>query len=195
MPKYRKIYTGLLTFLAISIVLYGIILTPTYDDPFTLILLLFVAIGAHTTTTNFVSGNMNISVGGAISFAAIGLYDPIVAGMVAALSEFGIWLIKVRSGNHEWRAEFERLGANAGMQAISVSLAGLAYIGTSLLLNPETILGKTVPWMVAGVIGDQVNFWLLAVIIYMVHGIKPSNIWRENRWAVPMKNCCSTCCR
>ena len=186
MLKLRKIYTSVLTLLGILIVLYGITLIPTYDDPFTLFLLLFVAIGVHTTTTNFVDGKMEISVGSAISFAAIGLYDPIAAGMLAALSELGIWLIKTPPNELGRREKLERLGANTGMQAISVTIAGLAFVGVSLLLNPESFLGKTVPWLVGGIVADQINFWLLAVIIYMAHGVKPVDIWRANRWAVPM---------
>ena len=186
MLKLRKIYTGLLTFIGIVIVLIGIVLIPTYDDPYTFLMLLFVTIGAHMTTTNFVGGKTDVSVAGAMSFAAIGLYDPYVAGMIAALSVLGIWLIKIRSSKHEWREGLERLGANAGMQAISTVLAGFVFVATSSLLNPETIFGITIPWLIAGIVGDQVNFWLLAIIIFMAHGIKPSVMWRENRWAIPM---------
>ena len=40
--------------------------------------------------------------------------------------------------------------------------------------------------MVGAIVGDQVNLWLLIVIIYLVHGTKPMQVWRENRWAIPI---------
>ena len=186
MLKLRKIYTGLLTFIGIIIVLLGIGSIPNFDDPFTLILLLFVAIGAHTTTTRFAGGNMSISVGGAISFAAVGLYSPLVGGMIAGLSELGIWLINSRSKKFVWKDELERVGANSGLQAISILVAGYAYVGTTILLNGDTFLGRTVPWFIGGIVGDQVNFWLLAVILYLASGVTPVQMWNINHWAIPM---------
>lgn len=41
-------------------------------------------------------------------------------------------------------------------------------------------------WFVGAIIGDQVNFWLLSVIIYLANGVRPKEVWRENRWAIPM---------
>ncbi len=186
MLKLRRIYTSLLTIIGIVIVLYGVSLIPAYNDPYTFLLLLIVTIGVHTTTTNFVGGKTNVTVGGAVSFAAIGLYDPYIAGAIASLSVVGIWLLNIRSKGPDWKGEFERLGANSGMQAISTLMAGLAFVGTSILLKSDTIFGQTIPWFVAGIVADQVNFWLLAIIIYMAHGIKPIEMWRQNRWAIPM---------
>jgi signal transduction histidine kinase len=186
MLKLRKVYTGLLTLAAVVVVLWGLFLIPTYDDPITLVLLLVVAISAHTTTTILVGGRINISVGSAISFAAVGLFDPVAGAMVATLAEVGIWLINVYSGQRIWRSELERLGANAGMQAVSILLGGGAYALFVNWLGAGTVLGLIVPWLIGALVSDQVNFWLLAMIIYMAHGIHPMEMWRDTRWAVPM---------
>ncbi len=186
MLKLRKIYTGLLALAGLVIVLWGVILIPTYEDSLTLVLLLVVAIGAHTTTTILVGGRVNISVGSAISFAAVGLFSPVAGAMVAALAEVGIWLINVYSGQRIWWSELERLGANGGMQAISILVGGLAFTLFENWLGPGTFMGLTAPWVIGAIVSDQVNFWLLTVIIYMAHSIHPMEMWRDTRWAVPM---------
>lgn len=47
-------------------------------------------------------------------------------------------------------------------------------------------MGLTAPWVIGAIVSDQVNFWLLTVIIYMAHSIHPMEMWRDTRWAVPM---------
>src|SRR5262245_41639778 len=141
MLKLRKAYTGFLALMGVLIVLWGLFLIPTYESPVTLVLLLAVAIGATTTTTILVGGRINVSVGSAISFAAVGLFDPVAGAMVATLSEVGIWLINVYSGQRIWRSELERLGANAGMQAVSILIGGVAYTLFVNWLGADTILG------------------------------------------------------
>lgn len=186
MIKLQKVYSGFLTLLGIGIALWGIILFPTLEDQVTLILILLIAIAAQSTVTYMVGGRLSISVSGGITFATVGLYGPVIGGAVAAISEIGFWLIKMRSGQHLWKAELERLGVNAGMQAISIFLAGVAYTVVGDLWGTETFISRIFPWFVGAVVGDQVNFWLLALIIYLAHGIKPLEMWRDNRWAIPM---------
>ncbi|MCP4362481.1 MAG: hypothetical protein GY796_31130 [Chloroflexi bacterium] len=151
-----------------------------------MILLLIIAIAAQSTMTYMVGGRFGVSVSGGMSYATVGLYGPVVGGTVAAIAEIGLWIVNLRSGQRVWSAEIERLGVNAGMQAISILLAGIAYTVVGDWMGTETILGRTLPWLLGAVVGDQVNFWLLALIIYMVHNIKPLGMWVENRWASPM---------
>ncbi len=186
MLKLRNIYSGLLTLIGVVIVLWGAWLFWYEDNKVTLLLLLLIAIGAQSTMTYMVGGRFGVSVSGAMSYAVVGLYGPVIGGAVGAVAEIGLWVVNLRSGQRVWRAELERLGVNAGMQAISISLAGLAFFVANSLLGGDTILARTIPWLVGAIIGDQVNFWLLALIIFLAHGIKPLEMWRDNRWAVPM---------
>lgn len=186
MLKLRKLYSGFLTFTGIAILIWGLIQFLTIEDKLTLVLLLLIAIAAQSTMTYMVGGRFGVSVSGAMSFATVGLYGPVLGGTVAAIAEIGLWAINLRAGQRVWRAELERLGVNVGMQAISILLAGAAYVVTGDLLGQETLLGRIVPWLIGAIVGDQVNFWLLAIIIFMAHGIKPLDMWRDSRWAIPM---------
>lgn len=186
MLKLQKIYSGFLTLSAILIALWGLLLFPTVDNQLTLILILLIAIAAQSTVTYMVGGHLSISVSGGMTFATVGLYGPIIGGAVASIAEIGLWAVKMRSGQRMWKVELERLGANAGMQAISILLAGIAYTITRDALGSDSLAGQVLPWIVGAIVGDQVNFWLLAVIIYLVHNIKPLEMWRDNRWAIPM---------
>lgn len=190
MLKLRNIYSGFLTLIGIAIVVQGLLIFPTLEDQVTLVLLLLIAIGAQSTMTYMVGGRFTVSVSGAMSYATVGLYGPVMGGAVAAVAEIGLWAVNLRTGQRVWRAELERLGVNAGMQAISISLAGAAYLvstqGLDAVFGSFTAVTLTLPWVVGAIVGDQVNFWLLAVIINLAHGIKPMEMWKDNRWAIPM---------
>lgn len=189
MLKLRNIYSGFLTLIGIVIVGQGVLIFPSLEDQLTLVLLLFIAIGAQSTMTYMVGGRFTVSVSGAMSYATVGLYGPVMGGAVAAVAEIGLWAVNLRTGQRIWRAELERLGVNAGMQAISILLAGIAYLVTTQWLEGVgmfTAVTLTLPWVVGAIVGDQVNFWLLAVIINLAHGIKPLEMWQDNRWAIPM---------
>lgn len=184
--KLRRIYSSLLAIVGLVIVLLGIFRFPAYNDPVILLLLLFFAIAVQSTMTPLIVENVGVSVSGAFSFAAVGLYDPVAGAMIAGIAEFGLWLISLRTRNRGWKLEIERLGVNVGIHTTSILVGGITLVAMRNLLGADTFLGKTIPWLVGAIITDQVNFWLLAMIIYLANGVKPIDIWRQNRWAVPM---------
>lgn len=65
-------------------------------------------------------------------------------------------------------------------------LAGIVLQWTMSLFVTDSLPGQILPWLVGAIVGDQVNLWLLIVIIYLMHGTKPMQAWRENRWAIPI---------
>lgn len=186
MFKLRNLYSSFLIIAGIAIVLWGLFLFPMVEQQITLILLLLIAIAAQSTMTYMVGGRFTVSVSGAMSYAAVGLYGPVIGGAVAAIAEIGLWVVSLRTGQRAWKAELERLGVNAGMQAISILLAGTAYVFVGEVLGTQTIGARILPWLIGAIVGDQVNFWLLALVIFMAHGIKPLEMWQDNRWAIPM---------
>ena len=186
MIQHRKLYSAILSLAGLFIVIGGISQIPLYEDPFTLFLLLFFAIGVQSTMTSMVRSEVSISVSGAISFAAIGLYNPLIGGMVAGIAELGLWIISIRPDQRNWRHEFERLGVNAGIHTLSILIGGLVYIATKNAFSQQNLLTQTLPWIIGALVADQVNFWLLSIIIYLANGIKPLQMWKENRWAIPM---------
>ncbi|MCP4419401.1 MAG: HAMP domain-containing histidine kinase [Chloroflexi bacterium] len=182
----RQLYSAILSLAGFVIILVGLFSFSTYENPSILLLLLFFAIATQSTMTYLVGGNVSVSVSGAISFAVVGLYGPVAAGMAAAIAELGLWLLSLRRENRDWPHELERLGVNVGIHGVSIFVAGAAFVLLRRALGSDTFVIDTIPWFVGAIIGDQVNFWLLSIIIYLANGVRPLEVWRENRWAIPM---------
>ncbi|MEZ4593998.1 MAG: hypothetical protein R3D55_23080, partial [Chloroflexota bacterium] len=186
LPNRRQIYSGFLSLAGLVIIILGLLLFPEYENPSILLLLLFFAIATQSTMTYLVGGNVSVSVSGAISFAVVGLYGPVAAGMAAAIAELGLWLLSLRPKDRNWSHELERLGVNGGIHGISILIAGLVFVWLRQLLGTGSFVMEAIPWFVGAIIGDQVNFWLLSIIIYLANGVRPKEVFRENRWAIPM---------
>ena len=182
----RQLYSAILSLSGLVIVILGLLSFPEYENPSILLLLLFFAIATQSTMTYLVGGNVSVSVSGAISFAVVGLYGPVAAGMAAAIAELGLWLLSLRPENRDWHHELERLGVNSGIHGISILVAGIIFVLLRQALGNGSFVIEAIPWFVGAVIGDQVNFWLLSIIIYLANGVRPKEVWRENRWAIPM---------
>lgn len=182
----RTIYSSILSVVGLILAAIGGFQIPTYDQPGTFLLLLILAIATQSTMTYLVGGSAIVSVSTAISFATVPLYGPFAAALVAAVAEFGLWVISIRSEALDWKKEIERLGVNIGMNTIAVVSAGLGFTITVNWLGSNTFLGQTIPWIVGAAFGDQVNLWLLAVIIFLVNGVSPYQVWKENKWAIPI---------
>ncbi|MAT96223.1 MAG: hypothetical protein CL608_03695 [Anaerolineaceae bacterium] len=182
----RQVYSAVLSLAGLVIVLLGLLSFPEYENPSILLLLLFFAIATQSTMTYLVGGNVSVSVSGAISFAIVGLYGPVAAGMAAAIAELGLWLLSLRPNNRDWNHEVERLGVNGGIHGVSIFLAGLVFVWLRNRLGTDSFVIEGVPWVIGAIVGDQVNFWLLSIIIYLANGVRPKEVWRENRWAIPM---------
>ncbi len=188
MINKRQIYSFILSLIAICIVTAGLFRLPGYNDSFTILLLLFFAIMTQSTMTYMVGGTVSVSVSDAISFSTVLLYDPIIGAAIAAIAELGLWLISIRRDTEKrvWKQNFERLGVNAGLHSISILVGGSTLFFLNNLLGTNTLLGIIIALITGGIVADQVNFWLLSVIVYLANGIKPLVMWKENRWAIPM---------
>jgi signal transduction histidine kinase len=184
--KMRSTYSGALSLLGIFFVGWGLTQLPTYSPLLTYILLVFLALLTQITMIYLVGGTAIVSVSTAISFAVVPLYGPVAAALVAAVAEIGLWVISIRVDRPPWRQAAERLGVNVGMNTTAIFLAGATYQLTANWLGTDTFAGQVIPWIVGALVGDQVNLWLLSIIIYLAHGVKPVSVWLDNRWAVPI---------
>jgi signal transduction histidine kinase len=186
MTHLRNTYSAVISIAGLVLVLWGLAQFATHEQPFLLVLLLLLAILTQSTMTYMVGGIVSVSVSSAISFAAIPLFGPVAAALVAAAGEFGLWIISIRIDRPDWKRAAERLGVNVGMNAIAMFLAGSAFALVASLFAEGTFSHLVIPWIVGAIVGDQVNLWLLSIIIYLAHGVNPIAVWLENRWAVPM---------
>ncbi|MEM7331719.1 MAG: HAMP domain-containing sensor histidine kinase [Chloroflexota bacterium] len=190
MKNLRSAYSLFISIMGIVLIGLGLFQIGQENPPLTFFLLVGLGVLSQITMTSFVEGNAGVSVSSAISLTTASLYGPQLAALVAAAAEIGLWLMqnydKWRNPEQNWRQEGEKLGVNIGMNAIAAVLAGIALQYLTTFFNGNVLLSNTVPWIVGAVVGDQVNLWLLIVIIYLVHGAKPLHVWRENRWAIPI---------
>lgn len=189
MNSVRQAYTTGLGLIGIILVLLGI-RQVGLDPSLTFFLLVALGVLSQVTMTAFVQGDAGVSVSSAVSLTAAYLFGPLPAALVAASAELGLWLMrnggKLRDPKQNWHQQFERLGVNIGMNAIAAMVAGVTLLQVGAWLPQTEIWGQAIPWIAAAVIGDQVNLWLLIIVIYLVTGAKPLRVWRDNRWAIPI---------
>ncbi len=193
MKKSRKPYfpyLALVSAAGMALIIWSIIQTPSYDPLLYFFLLLALAIvGQAVTTSASISEKAGITyqITPAIALAAIPFFGPSAAILIDAIAALSLWVIKSPEKG-TWKKSRSQLAFNTGMNAVAMYAAGLAFVAVQTWLGAETAAGATIPWLVAAIVNDQVNLWLLVGIIYLQHGRKhsPIAIWKQNLWAVPI---------
>ncbi|MCI0397652.1 MAG: HAMP domain-containing histidine kinase [Chloroflexi bacterium] len=178
-----KAYFLAVSVLGISLVLWGISQIPTSPQPLTLLLLVLLAAAAESTATITLQG-IDFSVSTVVSLAAAGLYGPSAATVVVAGSQLALW--RLMPDKPGWRVGLRRLAFNLGMQSLVMFLAGAVFAQVTEWLAASPILGQTIPWLLAAAVADQLNLWMVIAILYLQRGVRPLEVWRESRWAVPI---------
>lgn len=190
MSKIRQTYSALISSIGLFLVIAGIVQVTIERPPVTFFLLVGLGVLSQISMTSFVEGNAGVSVSSAISLTTAYLYGPFPGALVAAAAEGGLWIMRnyrhFGDGQHDWRKETELLGVNIGMNGAAAVLAGVTLLQLTAVIESPQLLQQTVPWLVGAVVGDQVNLWLLILILNLVHGASPLQVWRKNRWAIPI---------
>jgi signal transduction histidine kinase len=183
----RRIYLVGVSIAGVLITLAAFVQLPAFDAPLIFSLLIALAIVARLVST-LASAKIIYEVGTAISIAAVPMFGPLGAALIAMVSFTGHWLIYNRTGLPGWRKSLEQLGFNNGMYGLTILLAGLTFTAVQGWFDPSRsfLVGFLFGWLVAAVVADQVNLWLLAVMVYLQHNVKPVEMWWENRWAMPI---------
>ena len=182
----RNFYLWLVSGLGVFLVVRGVFLLPTYDMPLVFALLVLLAIAAQITATSLIGGNVTVEVGTAVSMATISLYGPVAATIVAAAGVTAITIINLRQSWKGWLGAAERIGFNIGMSATAIYLAGLIYHAVLAIFDNNLIIGTMLAWLAAAVVNDQVQLWLRIGLLHLQSGVKPLDIWRQHRWAIPI---------
>jgi signal transduction histidine kinase len=186
MPKLRGIYSTCLSLTGAALVIWGLIQLPTYSSLLTFFLFILLAVTAKSTTTHLMQDSSLVAVNSAISLACVPLFGPFAAAVVAAAAELSLWIISVRTDRPDWKSAIERLGVNVGMNGLAIFLGGVVFQQTAAFFGDDSVWGQIIAWLLAAVTADQVNLWLLGIIIYLAHGVKPIEVWKDNRWAIPI---------
>jgi signal transduction histidine kinase len=168
------------------VVTMGIVRIPTYENPLNFFLLICLAAISQMAVTYLSVGENKIAyeVGTAVSLAAVPLYGPVAATVVAAASGFSFWLFTNRKKTLLQR-NWQQLAFNIGMLGVAILIAG--SVNLELIVQRDMspwIIGLV--WLVTAVIVDQLNLWLLIILLRLLRGsrFKPLHFWHQNRWAM-----------
>lgn len=184
--NFRNIYLWLISLIGFVLVGWGLFLLPGLDSLFVFLLLFLLAIAAQAVSTMLVGGHVIVEVGTAVSMAAVALYGPQAACLIAAAGVTTGTLLNLQTNWKGWPAAAERIGFNVGMSAIAIFLAGLVFQGIAATFSFSSIAVLVLAWIVASVVNDQTNLWLLIGLLHLQSGAKPLHIWQQHKWAIPI---------
>jgi signal transduction histidine kinase len=188
--KPYTLYLVIVSTIGFLFALYGLREISFTREHLNFLLLLTLAVIVQLSATSIsVSKNSGITyaIAPAITLAIVPFYGPAAAALAEAVSAFALWLAKP-TNERTWKKSFPQLVFNIGMGSIAIFLAGWVFLHTRSLLGPTTFLGMTVPWILAAVVNDQVNLWLLIGILTLQNDPRPNpfRIWKQNVWAMPI---------
>jgi signal transduction histidine kinase len=154
------------------------------------ILLLALAIGVQFSATSIPIGKsagITYAIVPAITLAIVPFYGPAAAALAEAVSAAALWLTKP-ANDSTWKKSLPQLAFNMGMGSISIYIAGWVLLETQSLLGANTLAGIVLPWILAAVVNDQLNLWLLIGILTLQNNPRPNPIliWKQNVWAMPI---------
>lgn len=178
-------YLSLISLIGLLILVGGLRHIISIGLPFELVLLIVLGIIAHITVLFTLQG-VGYSVASTISVAAIPFFGPFGGALVAMAAEFGLWVFSIGRAQMPWVNRFRRLGFNIGANGLSIFLAGLVYESLGPALNTTPALQTILAWGVMIIIADQINFWLIIIVVHLQHQVPPLAIWDEQKWAIPM---------
>lgn len=179
-----RIYIALVSLIGFILSAVGFWQLIQADNALIFVLLSLLATGAQSTATFLVEGGISVSVSSTVNLAIVPLYGAAAAAFSAAISEAGLWLINVPKDRENWKGTLPQLTFNMGMAAIALYGAGLVFLLGREWLGPQTLAGQTLPWLIAAIVADQLNIWLLIGILYFQRGLDPLEVWVDHRWAM-----------
>lgn len=185
-----KVYLSFISLAGLLIAGWGILQFASYTPVSIFLVLIVLAIFAEFATTSILvaaESGITFDVGTSVGVATIPIFGPLAGAVIVAAANLGIWLLK--PGNSStWKKSISQLVFNNGMHTVAILGAGWVFIWLQHLLGATSFWGQTVPFLVTAVIYDQLNLWLLLIILRLQHGssFKPVAVWQENIWAMPI---------
>lgn len=182
-------YTFYLTVISLAgllLIAWGVVQIPGFTPPIHFVLLLLLAATAQVATTSAsVSEQAGITytVGTAVAMATVPFFGPAAAVLVVAVDNLSLWLIK-RQNAQTWKKNGRQLAFNTGMHSIAIFVAGNVLLLLLSWLGSNGV-GTAVSWLLAALIYEEINLWLLIGVLRLQHGasLNPWEVWREDRWA------------
>jgi signal transduction histidine kinase len=182
----RDLYLWTVGLLGSAIVVWSLALILTLDPGAVFFLLIVFAIVAQLTATMLAADEITVEVGTAVSIAVVALYGPLAGSLVAACVAIGVSLSALYRHWPGWPRAMEHMVFNIGVVTTALFIAGSTFQFTQNALGPETVAGQTIPWLLAAIIHDQINLWLLIGLFHLQSEADVIEIWREHRWMTPI---------
>ncbi len=179
----RRTYVLIMSGVGLLLLVAGLWRLPEVEQLPLFVALALLAILVQVAST---SSEITYEVGGAISLAAAPLFGPLPAALAAIVSHAGFWLLNNYRNFPGWRLSLEQIGFNSGMHGLSIFLASYTLLYVQAQPGTENLLTAVAPWILAAIVADQTNLWLIIGMVSLQHNLKPSEVWWENRWAMPI---------
>lgn len=180
--RLRTPYIVIVSLLGLLPVLWALTQIPVGEELYVFLLfMVLAAVGQFAST----AAEVTFEVSTGVALAAVPFYGPAAATLIATAANLTIWLLK-RLEESNWKGSWEQLAFNVGMSNISIYAAGVVLTAASIWFGDGNLLQRAAPWLLAALVGDQVNIWLLIGVLYLQHRVEPVKFWRENRWAMPI---------
>lgn len=178
-------YLSAISLVGLVLVVGGVRHIFSLNLPAELVLLVVLGIVAHITAIFTLEG-VGYSVASTISVAAIPFFGPLGGALVAMAAELGLWVFSIRKTRPPWLQAFRRLGFNVGANGLSIFVAGLVFESLLPAFRTVPLLDVFLAWSVMIIVADQLNFWLIILVVHLQHQAPPLAIWDEQKWAIPM---------
>jgi signal transduction histidine kinase len=186
--KPYVLYLILVSAIGVLLALYGVLQISLTREYLNFILLVALAVIVQFSATSIpVSKNSGITytIAPAITLAIVPFYGPAAAALAEAVSGSALWLARP-ANERTWKKSLPQLVFNIGMGSTAIYIAGWVFLEMQGLLGATTLAGMILPWLLAAVVNDQVNLWLLIGILTLQNKPRPRPflIWKQNVWAM-----------
>lgn len=185
--NFYLMYLVVVSLLGVLPAIWGLSQFASYDPLNIFVLLIALAsISAFVTTSVSVSDEAGITyqVADAIAMAAVPLFGLSGGALIIAVGNLSVWLLKP-TNQTTWKKSWSQLAFNSGMQGVSLIIAGSVLLVLRSVLGTETLWIQVFSWLLAALVYEEVNTWLLIGILSLQQGnsIFLWQIWKEDRWA------------
>lgn len=182
-PKSFQLYLWVVSGLGILIFAVGLLQVFRYEALYIyLLLVLLTALGQFASSS--VEG-ITFEISSAVGLAIVPIYGPLGGSTAMAFSYIVLSVYNTYAKPEGWKGTWSQLLFNMGMATVSMLLGGWMWHFIDGLL-PDFLLATIFTWIIAAVVQDQVNLWMLLGLIHLQSGAPIRVLWEEHRWAVPI---------
>jgi signal transduction histidine kinase len=178
-PEPFQMYGAGVSALGVGLLVWSLIHLPSFGTG--LLLFLGLVVVAELTTSETLAPEVVFSVSSAVQFAALLLFGPLAAALVAMVGAFVLTLVAQVRQNHPGRSPlWQRALFNMGDHGLAARVAGEIYVLFGGTVGEVSLLSNLLPMFLAAVLFAAVNSGIIVGIVSLQTGRPAFQIWREN---------------